>query len=269
MQRKYPFMLLVCLATRAYLPAQDTPTMPAWISVYPGATEQTRGLGPLVESTYTAAAPPRDVLSHFRKLFAAAGLPFQPGAAGNGFMIRAAPPECDLFIRIRRMEDGTAVQVTCTAGPGREQAQRALAHAQDSHRGHIDAMEKYDRPVYPQPKRSVPMPPLTWPSWLLRIDGERLEVQTGVDGVMMHYLKSSYLCALPRNDIQTYYADLLNSNGYPVYLRSLASTPKNRKAWVEGAQSLEGRAGRRFVIRIDLTPADELVTVDLRMTAYP
>jgi hypothetical protein len=86
---------------------------------------------------------------------------------------------------------------------------------------------------------------------------------------MMHYLKSSFLCALPRNDIQTYYADLLNSNGYPVYLRSLASTPKDRKAWVEGAQPLEGRAGRRFVIRIDLTPANDLVTVELRMTAYP
>jgi hypothetical protein len=243
--------------------------MPAWLSAYPGTDEQTRSLGPLVESSYTAAAPPRDVLSHFRQLFKTAGLPFQPSAAGNGFMIRAAPPECDLFIRIRRMDDGTAVQVTCTSTPGREQAQRTLAQAEESHHDRINSMEKFDRPVYPQPKRAVPMPPLAWPSWLLRIDGERLDVQKGVDGVMMHYLKSSFLCALPRNDIQTYYADLLNSNGYPVYLRSLASTPKDRKAWVEGAQPLEGRAGRRFVIRIDLTPANDLVTVELRMTAYP
>jgi hypothetical protein len=113
------------------------------------------------------------------------------------------------------------------------------------------------------------MPPLAWPPWLLRIDGEQLDVQKGVDGVMMHYLKSSFLCALPRNDIQTYYADLLNANGFPVSLRSLASTPKNRKAWVEGAQYLEGRPGRRFVILIDHTPTDDLVTVELRMTAYP
>jgi hypothetical protein len=269
MRRKQPILLLACLASRAFLSAQSTPTMPAWLSAYPGADEQIRSLGPLVESSYTVAAPPRDVLSHFRQLFKTAGLPFQPSAAGNGFMIRAASPECDLFIRIRRMDDGTAVQVTCTSTPGRDQTQRALAQAEESHHDRINSMEKFDRPVYPQPKRAVPMPPLAWPSWLLRIDGERLDVQKGVDGVMMHYLKSSFLCALPRNDIQTYYADLLNSNGYPVYLRSLASTPKDRKAWVEGAQPLEGRAGRRFVIRIDLTPANDLVTVELRMTAYP
>jgi hypothetical protein len=270
MQRKQSILLLACFASRAFLSAQNTPSMPTWLSPYPGADEQTRRLGPLVESSYTAAAPPRDVLSHFRQLFAAAGMPFQPSAAGNGFMIRASPPECDLFIRIRRMEAGTAVQVTCSAGTGRDQAQRTLAQAGESHHDRINSMEKYDRPVYPQPKRPVPpMPPLAWPPWLLRIDGERLDVQKGIDGVMMHYLKSSFLCALPRNDIQTYYADLLNSNGYPVSLRSLASTPKDRKAWVEGAQYLEGRAGRRFVIRIDLTPADDLVTVELRMTAYP
>ena len=96
--------------------------MPSWLTAYPGVDERTRQMGPLVESSYTAAAPPRDVLSHFRQLFASAGLPFQPSAAGNGFMISAAPPECDLFIRIRRMDTGTTVQVTCTNGPGRDSA---------------------------------------------------------------------------------------------------------------------------------------------------
>src|SRR5260370_14185042 len=95
---------------------------------------------------------------HFRQLFATAALPFQPSAAGNGFLIRAAPQECDLFIRIRRMDAGTAVQVTCTAGPGRDQTRRALEPAEESHRGRIDSMEKYDRPVYPQP--TPPIPPL-------------------------------------------------------------------------------------------------------------
>ena len=85
----------------------------------------------------------------------------------------------------------------------------------------------------------------------------------------MRYLKSSFLCNGPRNDIQAYYAGLLASNGYKVYLRSLDTTPPNRKAWVEGAQYLEGRPGRRIVIRIDFTPANDLVTVDLRMTMYP
>ncbi len=37
--------------------------MPSWLTAYPVANEQTRQLGPLVESSYTAAAPPRDVLS--------------------------------------------------------------------------------------------------------------------------------------------------------------------------------------------------------------
>ena len=113
------------------------------------------------------------------------------------------------------------------------------------------------------------MPPLAWPAWLVRIDGARLDAQKGMDGVRMHYLKSSFLCDAPRNEIQAYYADLLNSNGFPVYLRSLGSTPKNRRAWVEGARYLEGRAGRRQVIRIDITPTDDLITVELRLTAYP
>jgi hypothetical protein len=244
--------------------------VPGWLTVYPGVDEVTRRLGPMVESSYTTDAPPRDVLSHYRQLFAKAGLRFEPGAGGNGFMIRSAPPECDLFIRIWRTDTGTKVQVTCSVGPGREQAQRAREQAGDPHRGHIEAMEKYDRPVYPQPKRpDPPMPPLVWPAWLPRIDGARLDVQKGIDGVRMHYLKSRFLSSAPRNDIQAYYADLLNSNGYKVYLRSLDTTPQNRKAWVEGAQYLEGRPGRRIVIRIDLTPANDLVTVDLRMTMYP
>src|SRR5689334_920358 len=100
--------------------------MPSWITAYPGANEQTRRMGPVAESSYTADAAPRDVLSHFRQLFAGAGVKFDPSAAGNGFMIRAATPECDLFIRIHRTDLGTAVQVTCSNGPGRD-------HAVESH----------------------------------------------------------------------------------------------------------------------------------------
>ena len=244
--------------------------MPAWITAYPGASEQTRRMGPAVESAYTADAPPRDVLSHFRRLFAAAGLKFDPGAAGNGFLIRATPPECDLFIRIHRVDSGTAVEVTCSTGPAQGQTQRSLEQADQSHRSHIDAMEKFDTPVYPAPRRPVPpMPLLAWPAWLVRVDNVLPEAQRGTDQFRLHYLKTTYASSAPASDIQAFYADLLSANGYRVYFRSPASTPKDRKIWLEADQQVEGRAGRRFVIRIDLTPANGLVTVDLRMTAHP
>ena len=180
-------------------------------------------------------------------------------------------PETELHVpgSVRRAGDAAE-------GGGTGNGQRRVAHqhviqqAEEAHRGRIDSMQKYDRPVYPQPKRPAPpMPPPAWPAWLGRIDGAPLDVQKGIDGVRMHYLKSSFVCDAARNEIQAYYADLLNSNGFPVYLRSLDSTPKDRKAWVEGARYLEGQAGRKQVIRIDIAPTDDLITVELRLMAYP
>ena len=56
--------------------------------------------------------PPHEVVAHYRKLVATAGLRFQPDPAGNGFMIRADAPECHLFITTRRRDPDTDIRVT-------------------------------------------------------------------------------------------------------------------------------------------------------------
>ena len=69
----------------------------------------------LVESTYTTAAKPAQVVEHYRKLFEAAGLQFQPNPDGIGTAIRGDAAECDLLILIREQAPGAFVDVNCAA----------------------------------------------------------------------------------------------------------------------------------------------------------
>jgi len=52
-------------------------------------------------------------------------------------------------------------------------------------------------------------------------------------------------------------------------MQTIASAPPDRKAWVEGEHYSSGTSGPRITIRADLTPAGELVHVEVRMIAYP
>lgn len=246
--------------------AQSTPRMPSWLSAYLGASEESRHLGQTVESSYKVDATPGEVLSHYRRLFQAAGLPFRPGAGGNGFMIRTATEECDLFIRIRRTDSGTAVQATCSIGvDGPGHTGRVLSEAEATHRRGTQTMEKYDQPVYPPPKQTLPT--LAWPAWLVRIDGAPFHVTRGTDRFGIRYLHAEFFGGNSRNDIQSYYADLLRENGYEVSSRSLPAAPASRKAWVEGQRYANGQSGPKLVIRIELTPAEQGVSVDLRIAS--
>ena len=82
---------------------------------YPGATPNSRVMGGLLESTYTTAARPAQVLEHYRGLFEAAGLRFQPNRDGIGTVIRGDAAECELLILIRERPPGTFVDVNCAA----------------------------------------------------------------------------------------------------------------------------------------------------------
>ena len=72
-----------------------------------------------------------------------------------------------------------------------------------------------------------------------------------------------------RAALQASYAEMLNSNGYPIRMQSIASAPPDRKGWLEGEHYVNGSSGPRIVIRVDLVPSGELVRVEVRMTAYP
>ncbi len=259
-------LLLGIFTWAALLRAQTEPRMPSWLSPYPGASEQTRALGPVTESNYTAAAAPREVLAHYRQLFQAAGQRFQPTAGGQGFMIRGATEDCDLFIRIRRTDSGSAVQITCSVGPdGPGYTQRVLDKAEADSRRREQSMAKYDQPVYPTPQKALAVP--VWPSWLVRTDGAALNPAKGADPFGYRYLSASFIGGDSRNDIQSFYAALFKANGYEVYMQSLAAVPANRKAFVEARRYTSGDAGPKMVIRIELTPVEQGVSVDLRMTS--
>ena len=280
------------LAATAF--AQTTIRMPEWLVPYPGASGQTRSSAVLAESTYETAARPADVLAHYQKLFEAAHLSFQPSLDGIGTVIRASAAECDLLLTVRERGPATAVRVNCAAKSAsmvavppppkpaaaprgstyqervaqmQEDSIRARERNEEKAREHIQGMEKYDQPYVPPPKAARPAP--VWPRWLVGPDGLPLETQKGTDRVGMKTLTAAFVTRSSRNDIQAYYAGLLEANGYLVYSKTPPSWPQNRNATVEARYFPRGDPGPRFVIHVELTPLDQAQQAEIRMTAYP
>ena len=231
--------------------------MPSWLVPYPGASSKDRRIGNSVESSYKVSAPPRDVLTHFRTLFESAGLPFQPSPMGYGFLIRESAPECSLAIDIRRFDPDTEVKVTCSprlASTERIENQYAQARAEHNQN---DGMKKYDTPVYPQAKAA--QPPLTWPSWLVRVDGAKLSVQK-----FSGQLKSNFMSAPPREGIQYFYAELLNSHGYRVK-QGLAAVPEQFGSWVQATADQDSELGRAVHIWVHIKPSGQNFAVEISL----
>ncbi|HVO97844.1 MAG TPA: hypothetical protein VMT15_07245 [Bryobacteraceae bacterium] len=252
--------LFLCALFMAWAAAQFvTPVpsvMPAWVVPYPGASAANRHMGNAVESTYTVAAPPHDVLTHFRTLFASAGLPFQPDPMGGGFLIRAAAPECDIDVTIQRRDPQTAVRVTCSPRLAANERMADLRAQQRAEHAQGDPMKKFDTPVYPQPK--APQAPLAWPSWLVRVDGATLPVER-----FPGQLKSSFMSTPTREGIQAFYADLLAAHNYRV-TQGLAAVPEKFGSWVQGSANPD-QLGRRVVIWIKIRPVGKDFAVELSL----
>ncbi len=254
----------------------QTPSIPAWLVSYPGASARTQATPRLVESTYETEARASDVIAHYRKLFEGAGLEFHANFDGVGTSVRGAAAEGDVLILIRAQGKGTAVRVDVTAKAAPPAAAPAPAsipvapavrtRAERSGREHVQNMEKYDQPVR-APQRSQ-APVLVWPAWLVNVDGSRLETEKGVDKVGLKTLHCRYFSEAERNAIQEFYAGLLNGHGFPVRMQSSASWPGNLKGWVEASDHAIGE-GPRIDIRIEVGPVGERMQVDIRMTARP
>jgi len=258
----------------------QSPSAPPWLVGYPGVNARTQATPGLLESTYEAEAKPGDVIAHYQKLFETAGLPFHANFDGVGTTVRGTAPEGDLLILIRPQGKGTAVRVDVAVKSPELKAAPAAAppptplptqappppRAERTGREHVQNMEKYDQPM--RPPRRPPPPALAWPPWLVHIDGANLEIQKGVDQVGLKILKCSYATYADRNAIQSFYAALLNANGYRVRSQSSASWPTTSKAWIEASDHEIGE-GPRIEIRIELVPVGQTIQVDLRLTARP
>jgi hypothetical protein len=252
--RRHSFILLAM--TSALCIAAERPSVPAWLTAYPGAAAQTKTSPEKIEISYQAPASVADVVAHYEGLFTAAGLPFRPQMYGSTAVIQGGPADCSLTIQIRKLGSGAAVQIT------------AIPHAVVPHLTEDDivrSMAEFDKPVYPGPR--TPMPALAWPSWLTASDTVPLEVYKGVDQFKLDYLKAAFTSSLDRAEVQHFYVDLFNSHDYPVSVQSSSITPPNQKAIVEGTHAF-ARPGPRFVIHAEFTPVNGQVHVDLRITAH-
>ena len=285
---------LLALALAGGLAAQTAISLPAWLSSYPGAIVRNQSTPGLLESTYETSAKPEAVIAHYRELFQTAGLLFQPSFDGIGTAVRGSAPEGDLLILIRQQGAGTFVCVDVTprspafaaagspaavpsagstrptfedrVAEGREHTRKVLEKAETDSRKRVEAMEKYDQPM--RPARRPPPPALAWPSWLVHIDGAPLQIEKASDQVGLKILKCSYATYQERNAIQSFYAGLLNSHGFPVNMQSGPTWPLNRNAWVVASDHAMDE-GPRIEIRIEIGAVGEALQVDLRMTARP
>jgi len=250
--RRLSILAFTAACAAAQFVTPDPAVMPAWIVPYPGVTPVDKQELRIATSSYTTGAPPHDVLTHFRNLFAAAKLPFQPDAMGYGFLIRSAAPGCDLDISIRRLDPGTSVRVTCSprlavnARIAAEQKQAAAAREQSN------PMKKFDTPVYPE--KSV-QPALAWPAWLVRVDGAKLPVEK-----LAGQSRSSFLSQPPRENIQAFYASLLESHGFRV-TQGLAAVPAQFGSWVTGSANPDGELKRNLTIRVQIKPQGQNFSV--------
>jgi hypothetical protein len=202
------FMLV---AARQPAVCQLSPFMPSWLVSYPGATPNSRAMGALVQSTYTTAAKPAEVVEHYRKLFEAAGLRFRPNSDGIGTAIRGDAAECDLLIQIREQAPGAFVDVNCAAksqasSTSSAKAVEIVTTGPSSARAPIPSSPRTGFPQTARPPRrpqptaeemqashartvaelgihptyhDAPAPPLVWPSWLVHIKGAGIRPQQG------------------------------------------------------------------------------------------
>ncbi len=278
---------------------QAAPSLPPWLETYPGARPTIQSSDSLVESSYTVAAQPDDLVAHYRKLFAAESLPFQPNADGIGTSIRAAARECDLLIQIRSHLEGTFVKVSCAVNPpasspsspsdvkvtsGRPQSTRVGAASATPARpqpspSSADVMQRHQQIVAEmgihRERHDAPAPPLIWPAWLVDIRGAAVRTQRGVDQSKNAVLTARYTTNTPMTEIYSFYRDLLNSHEYPA--RSSMSTGQtitgvvqNALGYVEGSNYPDGAPGAYSVIHVsfDRDVLNGPITVTLRFTTH-
>jgi len=239
-------LLLVPLIGR--VAAQTPPAVPAWLEPYPGVTVETKSIAGSVNVTYEAPATLAAVIGHYRALFAAQSLPFQPETYGATAVIRGEVPGCALTI-LARQKAHTVVSVQITA------TQRPAVH-RITEQEILHSMQKYDQPVYPSPK--APLPPLAWPAWLTTCEDVSPPIRKGVDRFKLNYLEVEFDSTQDLAAIRQFYLDLLNAHDYPVRVPNAAA--------LEGTHNF-GDSGR-FVVRVEPARTAAGYHVVVRITAH-
>jgi hypothetical protein len=264
--------------------------LPAWLESYPGATPTVHSSEALVESKYMIAAQAEDVVEHYRKLFQDAGLAFHPNSDGVGTSIRGEAPECDLLIQIRSRDEGTLVNVNCSAktqgssSPPMPTEIRVISSGASSprvpvhvsgddmmQRHHQIAMEMGLHRVHPD----APAPPLVWPSWLTHVGGGALRPTSGMNPAKDAMLRAQYTTTVPMTEIAKFYRDALDSHEYPArggMTTGVTSTgiQQNAQGNLEGFNYPDGAPGAYSTIDISYGQSvlNGPITVTIRFTTH-
>jgi hypothetical protein len=238
--------------------AQEAPEFPSWLQSYPGAVPEVRTSGLVRESTYTVAAQPADVLAHYRREFAGAGLAFEATETS----LRASARECDLLIRIGAVPDGASVDATCAAIHWTRVNNAAPS-------------PKLPGTSFHRIRRDAPAPPLVWPAWLTHIDGKELHIQTGANPAGDAMLRARYTTTAPMTELYRFYRDLLSAHEYPTSSRletghTQTGIQQNAYGAVSGFNYPDGAPGAYSTIDVtfDRSVLNGPITVSLRFTTH-
>jgi hypothetical protein len=278
--------ILLLALTAAF--SQAPFSMPSWLENYPGANATVQAGDSSAEASYTVDAQPAEVVAHYRKLFEAQGLAFQPNPDGMGTSIRVAAKECDLLILIRSRAEGTYAKVSCTAkvdavaappagkveilkGDSKAQAQAAWQERIRQHQEEYPP-EKFN---LRKDKHDMPAPPLVWPDWLTHVRGAALKPTSGVDPAHFAYMKEKYTTTVPMTEIFDFYRNLLKDHGYRPRAElatghTFTGVQQNAMAQVEGYNYPDGFPGAytRIEISCDRTVLNGPITVSMRFSTH-
>ena len=216
---------LVAICAVSTTIAQGGFAMPAWLTSFPGATPEVKSSDSEVRATYTVEAQPAEVLAHYRALFEAQGLAFQPNPDGMGTTIRAEAKECSLLILIRSRSDGTYASVDCSAkSDGAALSTGAPGYSVDVVGGKAKPNDWAERvrqhqAEFPALKANPnhgdqPAPPLEWPAWLVHVRGQPLTPHSGVDPTKYGFMTEKYKTNVAMPEIFEFYRNLLTAHGY-------------------------------------------------------
>jgi hypothetical protein len=148
---------------------------------------------------------------------------------------------------------------------------RSQEAADEFERKSTEHMQKYDKPVAPRPR-----PAVSWPAWLVHIEGQPLRVQK----TSSSSVNASYTTNMDSESIRAFYADLLSYSGYSVDPISTSSSrlrtsgPTSHTGSVKGVAYLNGSPGPRIEILVQYRPVDMRgsdlpMKVDLRVSGFP
>jgi hypothetical protein len=242
-------------------------------------TASTQTSNGLIESSYSAAAKPAEIVAHYEKELAGAGVQSLVNDDGIGISIRASAPECDLLIRVREREGASTVSVNCSdkspapaqgtylptgkvspataARPGSPRSTANPPTAADIRAKHDEIianikanMKKYDQPAYPQPGSypasvaPVHLAPiaLSWPSWFVTARGSDrgLQVERKKLPNGAEYLETEYKTSAPMSEIFEFYQDLMRVHGYRVRQGRLSTGSTSAHVQQNASGSVEG-----------------------------